>query len=271
MLLGCEAQGVSIPNSVRFIGYGAFAYCPKPESIKIPESVLVIGNLAFAECSNLNNVTLLDSITLLGYDIFYGTPFSNNQTGAVKYAGNWVVSCDETTEPIKIKDGAIGFAIGFLRNVKSTSITIPNSVTEFDVASSLFYSSITDIYFNGTEEQWKKLAKDWNGVITHRIDDTTTAEVRPTVRFTVKTPAVTGVRTFAVNDIVILMWDSVTGTTQYVIKHSTGGKTWKTCTADAGEMYTLYTLKSVNDLAANTKYYFKAAAKNDKGTGAYSS
>ena len=57
---------VTIPNSVKTIGYGAFEYCYELASIEISDSVTSIGNNAFYYCRSLTSVTIPDSVTSIG-------------------------------------------------------------------------------------------------------------------------------------------------------------------------------------------------------------
>ena len=49
--------GVTLPDTVRMIGYYAFANCTTLENILIPENVETLCGFAFAECTNLKTIT----------------------------------------------------------------------------------------------------------------------------------------------------------------------------------------------------------------------
>ena len=61
LLWGC--QNTIIPDSVKCIGYMAFAECKSLTSIVIPDGVEKIEILALSECENLTSVTIPDSVT----------------------------------------------------------------------------------------------------------------------------------------------------------------------------------------------------------------
>ena len=63
---------VTIPNSVTYIGDGAFYGCTGLTSITIPDSVIGIGNVAFHGCSGLTRVTIPNSVTHVGAYAFEG-------------------------------------------------------------------------------------------------------------------------------------------------------------------------------------------------------
>ena len=62
----------TIPDSVIYIGWGAFEWCSSLTFVTIPDSVTNIGTTAFYNCSSLTSVTIPDSVTYIG-----GSAFSN--------------------------------------------------------------------------------------------------------------------------------------------------------------------------------------------------
>ena len=64
LIAGCP--NTTIPNSVTFIGFGAFAHCSSLTSVEIPNSVTSIGENAFSDCSSLTSVEIPNSVTNIG-------------------------------------------------------------------------------------------------------------------------------------------------------------------------------------------------------------
>ena len=65
--MGCSGlTELTLPNSVKSIGDGAFAYCSGLTELTLPNSVTSIGNCAFGGCSGLTELTLPNSITSIG-------------------------------------------------------------------------------------------------------------------------------------------------------------------------------------------------------------
>ena len=165
---------ITIPDGVTSIGYGAFDRCKKltqinvdkantsyssvngvlfnkekteliryPEgktdtSYAIPNSVTRIGSSAFYDCSSLTSITIPNSVTSIGDDAFY--------------------DCSSLTS-ITIPDSVTSIGWDTFSGCSSlTSITIPNSVTSIGYYAFRNCSSLKDVYYSGTQEQWKKIS-----------------------------------------------------------------------------------------------------------------
>ena len=68
---GCSGlTSVTIPNSVTSIGIYAFHGCTSLTSVTIPNSVTSIGRSAFANCTGLTSVTIPNSVTFIAWGAF---------------------------------------------------------------------------------------------------------------------------------------------------------------------------------------------------------
>lgn len=130
---------IVIPESVTSIGSDAFMYCENLTSITIPKSVTSIGTSAFEECKNLTSITLPGSLDFMGeYQTFANCPQLKNVVipSGITYIGE----------------------IMFFNCTALTSVTIPSSVTEIQWRAFDNCSSLQDVYYTGTKEQWKDVS-----------------------------------------------------------------------------------------------------------------
>lgn len=63
---------VSLPSTLREIGYGCFENCKALTAIALPEGLESIGKAAFKGCTSLSEITLPDSLTAIGDEAFMG-------------------------------------------------------------------------------------------------------------------------------------------------------------------------------------------------------
>ncbi len=109
---------LTIPNQLANIEAGVFSGCSGLTSVIIPSSVTSIGSAAFRNCSGLTSVTIPNSVTSIGNSAFY--------------------KCSSLTS-VTIPNSVITIGNSAFYNCSSlTSITIPNSVKS--VGNSAFYN-----------------------------------------------------------------------------------------------------------------------------------
>lgn len=126
---------ISIPNSVKTIGSGAF-YNTGIINLVIPDSVNLIENHAFSECKNLKTVKIGNGVTNI--ECFYGCDkLESIELGnSVEYISN------------NIQDG-------ISENLKT--IVLPKSLKQ--IGSNIFKNcyNLKDVYYSGNENDWDKL------------------------------------------------------------------------------------------------------------------
>ena len=142
---------VSIPVTVRTIGGWAFCECTGLTEIAIPDSVTDIGSFAFSDCKNLDSVTItdVDAWCQIQFADWWSNPLYN---GATLYLSGE-----------RIKDMVISEAVqeigkyAFIGQTDLVSVTLPAGLTAVGERAFEKCSSLTDVYFLGTEYQWQQV------------------------------------------------------------------------------------------------------------------
>lgn len=182
--IGCSAFGncgftnITLPNSIRIIDEGAFCGCHNLKGITIPDGVTDINFCAFQQCFDLsyvsipksvNNIddwaflecTKLQNIDVNAENEFYcsanGILFNKDKSNLIQYYTG------KANEQYTIPNGVTTISSSSFRFCTSLiNITIPDSVTTINVAAFYGCDNLTDVYYKGTPEQWKKINIDSN-------------------------------------------------------------------------------------------------------------
>ena len=129
----------------------AFYNCSDLTQVEIPNSIKYIGPGAFSECSNLTNISLPDSPIYIGRSAFEYNVCDNG------YIGNHLIY-QYTGVYYAIREGTKSIADGAFDNwAAGTSLKhlfIPDSVLCIADRALEYCSNLTDIYYQGTEEEW---------------------------------------------------------------------------------------------------------------------
>ena len=160
----CEGlTSVTIPDSVVIIGEYAFTWCYGLTDVKIPDSVTTIGDGAFGYCSNLTDMIIPDSVTTIGDYAFQNcTKLTNIKiSNSIKKIGYHTFFLCESLTNITIPDNVtIIDENAFSACFSLTSIIIPDNVTTIGACAFDSCYNLKDVYYKGTEKQWKSISID---------------------------------------------------------------------------------------------------------------
>ena len=126
-----SAVKISLPSSVKTLGYGAFSTCYALKEINLGEGLEVIGNSAFSDCPKLESITLPESLTELGNATFYSCTSLKEISipSRIKVINNATFSDCYALEKVSL--GSVreinGFA--FFACSSLTSVDLPESLT----------------------------------------------------------------------------------------------------------------------------------------------
>ncbi len=147
-----KITSITIPGSVKTIGYSAFSGCTGLKSITIPDGVTTIENYVFSDCSSLTSVTIPNSVTSIGYKAFCNCKSLTSVTipDGVTTIEDYVFSECSSLESVNISDSITSIGNGaFLDCTSLANITIPDSVT--NIKANAFSNTA---YFND-DSNWE--------------------------------------------------------------------------------------------------------------------
>ena len=151
---------IKIPDSVTSIGNYAFYYCSSLKSIVLPESITTIGAGAFYVCWNLTKVELNYGLTSIGNGAFTSCTSlkSINIPDSVSNIGSNAFSNCTSLTTIIIPDSVTQINHNAFSSCKKLeSISIPLSITQTDVDAFQNCISLTNVYYDGTREQFERI------------------------------------------------------------------------------------------------------------------
>lgn len=165
----------TVPDNVTSIYTSAFRYCNNLTNVIIGNTVKEIGYNAFEYCDNLTNVILGDNVTEIGERAFEGcvklTDIDVNENNPNYTSVDGVLFDKDMTELIvypagksktkyNVPEGVTNIhERSFMHCRQLVEIFIPTTVTSIGFAPFHDCKNLTDIYYGGTEEQWKGIKK----------------------------------------------------------------------------------------------------------------
>ena len=136
-LAASALENVSLPDSVTSIGNYAFGACRSLESISIPAGVTVVSDGMLSNCEKLKRVRIPGSVTKIGNFALqgcYGLESIVLPAGVTSIGGQAFMACSGLK-----------------------SIRIPAGVASIGPGAFSMCDNLKDVYFRGTETQWKAI------------------------------------------------------------------------------------------------------------------
>lgn len=159
----------TIPSGVSRIGDAAFRTCESLTEIVVKDGVREIGISAFSQCSALTHMTLPQGIMEIGDAAFQlcGRLAEINIPKSVKIIKDSTFLYCRSLPDIELPEGVVQVeAQAFLSCDQLKSITIPESmqnISNLAFATADVPSSLEDVYYNGTQEQWEQIGVEGDG------------------------------------------------------------------------------------------------------------
>ncbi|MBO4876905.1 MAG: leucine-rich repeat protein [Ruminococcus sp.] len=149
-----SVKSVTIPESVKTIGYWAFSGCKTITSVKLPSSLQVIEMHAFDQCPSLTTVEFPDSFIEMHTKVFDETPWLEAQRQKdplVIINGDLIdarTAKGDVTIPSDVKYVSSG---AFSKNTDVTSVVYPRAVSRIDDDTFFGCTNLTSIEATGAE------------------------------------------------------------------------------------------------------------------------
>ena len=150
---------IVIPENVTNLGKNVFEECTSLTSATIEARLTALPYMLFFRCSSLTDVTYPDSVTTLEDKVFSYSGFETyTLPGHVTSIGGSLFRYCSNLTSFKIPSGITAIPDSmFAFDRKLKEVTIPASVKSVDNTAFYFCEALTDVYFIGTEEEWKAI------------------------------------------------------------------------------------------------------------------
>ncbi|MCM1299722.1 MAG: leucine-rich repeat protein [Firmicutes bacterium] len=140
-------SAVTVPQGVKEIGEYAFYGCTALTVVSLPLTLEEIDEYAFSGCSSLSEITIPSSVRDIGDGAFSRNPALTEMT------------FPEGVRELGDNDGIEGVCYSC---ANLTSVSLPSTLTELNPNSFDSCTSLTQVAYNGTKDQWDRLLRQNN-------------------------------------------------------------------------------------------------------------
>ncbi len=156
-----KLKSVTIPGTITSFSTNAFYQCGELTQVTIQGGATEIGSHAFSGCSKLKTVSIPSSVTSIGVNAF----FQCTALEEVNIPKNCAVGsrvfgyCSEGLTSIVFPDGVTSIGEGACDTCSNLeTVTISKDVQTIGSYAFADCTSLTDVYYTGTQEDWEKIA-----------------------------------------------------------------------------------------------------------------
>ena len=154
-----ELTSIVLPDTIEGIGSSAFLLCENLTHINIPKSVRTIGSYAFCYCTSWQTEEIdLTNVTVVGNNAFDNCEKIESVILPKISTIPTYAFADSGLKSVKIPSTVI--TIGehaFARCYSLEKIWLPSGLKKVSGWAFASCTSLTDVYFGGTEAQWNDL------------------------------------------------------------------------------------------------------------------
>ena len=149
-----------LPDTLEIIGARAFSNDYYLQYVFMPDSVRVIGKEAFYLCVYLQELTIPASLTRIEASTFWNCAYITSLTipSSVTYIGPGAFQDCASLSRVTVSEGVLEIGdCAFGKDEALKEVTIPSTVKEIGWMAFHGCATLTDIHYNGTQNEWNKI------------------------------------------------------------------------------------------------------------------
>ena len=182
-----QLTSVSLPDTMEYIGWGAFSDCASLTSIVVPEGIKVLYANTFARCTSLRSVKLPSTLEWINDCIFSGC--TSLQDIVLPEGIDYI--------PWRMFDGCTSLR----------SVTIPGSIMSVSNDAFSGCTALTSVIFGGSRADWENMTFNTGNDALRRVTPTCTGSTA------LAAPVVTGSTNRS--GMPLIQWNKVSGAARY--------------------------------------------------------